>query len=177
MQSCGQNKFNPKIFVRVVCVGVPVISAIACRALAEFGVRIARLCDAGLHSHKDKRRVVHTIKRRCLELLFDGLRWKLLIRADCPEVRNDIENSLSLLSRFRGIDCTRIAFSASWSRAYLAVLLRCGAWSVRQGVGVALPICRVWNPSDDLFGADVQAACCLILLPSRLRSREEYRAQ
>jgi len=131
MQSRGQNKFNPKIFVRVVCIGVPVISAIACRALAKFWVGIARLCDPALNGHKDKRRVVHTIKRRCLELLFDGLRRKHLIRADCTEVRNDIENSLSLLSRFRGIDCAGLLLAPAGSRAYLAVLLRCGAWSVR----------------------------------------------
>jgi hypothetical protein len=131
MQSCRQNEFNPEIFVRVVYVGVPVISAIGCPALAKFWGGIAHLSDSALNGHKNKQRVVHTIKRRCLELFFDWLRWKHLIRADCPEVRNDIENSLSLLSGFRGIDCTRLAFSASSSRPYLAVLLRGGAWSIR----------------------------------------------
>jgi hypothetical protein len=114
VQSCGQDELNPKIFVHVVGIGVPVIPSVGRGALMKLRGGIARLRDPGLYRYKDKRRVVDAIECRCIEFLLDGLRRKMLVGADRAKVWNDVENTFRLHPVVSSLSGWHVVLNVGW---------------------------------------------------------------
>src|ERR1700689_1850932 len=66
-QDAGQNAFYPEVLIRLVCEGVPIISAISGGALAKCRIGIRCLTDTCLDADENERGIVEAIQGAGLE--------------------------------------------------------------------------------------------------------------